>query len=87
MNYNAIAEMSQSSSLRNRVTACAAECNKTDPSTWSATRMWQIAAAPGWNEAWAYAVDTLTVNQNPDIGARTDVITDAMILAAVQAAV
>lgn len=87
MNYNAIADMSQSNSLRSRVTACAAESGKPDPSTWSGSRMWQISASPGWNEAWANAVDNLNVNQNPDIGARTDVITDAMILAAVQAAV
>lgn len=46
--------------------------------------MWKFATQEGWAEAWAYAYDNMNENQNPDIGYRTDVISDAQILAAVQ---
>lgn len=32
-----------------------------------------------WWQVWEYAESTMTVNSNPDIGARTDVILDAWI--------
>lgn len=85
MFYNAVVEMAQSASLRNRVAACAAAEGVTNPEQWAASKMWALASSPGWAEDWAYAQDTYTVNQNPDTGARTDVIGDAQILAAVQA--
>lgn len=87
MSYKAIASMASNSSLISRVAAAAAKEGKPDPQTWAIQHMWQISASPQWDETWDYAVDTLNVNQNPDIGARTDVITDSMILAAVQATV
>lgn len=85
MSYKAIAEMASNSSLISRVAAAAAKQQKPDPNTWAMQHMWQISASPDWDTTWDYAVDNYNVNQNPDIGARTDVITDSMILAAVQA--
>lgn len=85
MSYQAIMSMAQSGALRERVMACAAEQGEADPPGWSTTNMWKIAASPGWADKWSYAVDALTVNQNPELGARTDVISDEDILAAVQA--
>lgn len=84
MSYNAIAEMAASNSLRLRVTSCAAECDVPNPASWMTENIWRIAASPDWASTWQYAVDTLNVNMNPDIGVRNDVISDAMILAAVQ---
>lgn len=84
-NYSAVASMAASISLRDRVAACAAQEGKPDPVIWAQQHMWAIAASATWDDTWQYAVDTYNVNQNPDTGARTDVISDAMILAAVQA--
>lgn len=83
--YNAIASMAGNMALRDRIAACAAEEGKPDPVVWAQEHMWAIVASPGWADAWKYARDTYNVNQNPNTGARTDVIDDAMILAAVQA--
>lgn len=85
MSYNSIAEMAQSDSLIRRITACAAKENKPNPTIWAREQAWPLAASPGWAEAWDYVKGTMTVNDNHDIGERDDVITDAMILSAVQA--
>ena len=86
MSYSSIAEMVDSQSLRSRIVACVAQEGITNPVEWTASNMWKIAAAPGWADDWDYAVNTATPNVNPDTGARNDVISDADILAAVQAA-
>ena len=86
-NYSAVAAMAGSLSLRDRVAACAAQEGKSNPVIWAQEHMWAIAASPSWDETWQYAVDTYNVNQNPDTGSRTDVISDAMILTAVQGTV
>lgn len=85
MGYSDIIQMAQSASLIARVTACAASEGISDPGAWAQNRAWKIASTPGWAAKWAYAVDTATVNVNPDTGARIDVINDNDILAAVQA--
>lgn len=63
-----------------------------DASSWAQSNHWRFAAQPGWAAAWAagkalYGPD----GSAPDaekfnaLGAQGDVITDAMILASVQA--
>jgi len=73
--------MANDPSLANRLTAAAAEENKTSPyEAWVSTRRWDLAATPGWAAAWESAV----AGGDPDPGANELVITDGMILAAVQ---
>ena len=85
MSYNSIVQMAQSESLANRITAAAASEGIPDPVGWTRENTWKFATQEGGSEAWAYAFDNLNANQNPDIGYRTDVISDEQILAAVQA--
>jgi hypothetical protein len=85
MSYSSIVEMANSESLRGRITAAAAGAGVTNPEQWLYSVIWKLAASPGWADQWAYAKDTYQVNANPDLGARTDVISDGDILAAVTA--
>lgn len=80
MSFDTVADVSESGSLRRRVTACAAQEGETDPETWAWQTRWQWAAAPGWGDAFASA----EAAGNPDPGADEAVITDAMILGQVQ---
>lgn len=81
MSYADIAAITQSTSLAQRLTACAAEEVKPKPySSWVFEHIWEIAASPGWADKWAYAV----ANENPDPGADESVITDGDILAVIQ---
>lgn len=84
MSYQAVVQMANSSSLLQRVAAAAAEEGMADPMDWAQRNLWKVVSSPGWRDAWSYAEDVKTVNQNPDTGIRTDVINDDMILAAVQ---
>jgi len=84
LSYLSIVEMSRSTSLLMRIAACAAMENVEEPQTWASQRMWKFASQPGWADAWTYAKETYTPEKNPDMGARPDVIGDAMILASVQ---
>jgi hypothetical protein len=79
-----VVEIARSQSLMSRVAACAANEGIDNPQAWVQDRSWKVAATPGWSDKWSYALDTLTVNQNPDIGMRDDVINDQDILSAVQ---
>lgn len=87
MSYSSIAEMAASKSLLARIAACAASEGVFGPIAWANGNMWEIVASPGWGDKWAYASDNWQVNANPDFGARTDVISDGDVLAAVQALV
>jgi hypothetical protein len=86
MSYASIAAMARSSSLALRITAAASQEGVTSfPDAWVADHIWQIVSADAsWSEAWDYAVDATTLDDNPDTGARPGVINDAMILAVVQ---
>lgn len=64
-----------------RVTACAATQDITDPASWAWTHQWKLSAEPGWDAAYAYAIDTGVVEP----GNSEVVINDQMILSAVQA--
>lgn len=85
MSLSSIAEMAASKSLLTRIAACAAQQGEFGPMVWASGNIWEIVSSPGWGDKWQFAADNWQVNANPDVGARTDVISDADILAAVQA--
>lgn len=85
MTYNALHDMKESRGLYNRIVSAAALEGIDTPDTWAMNNMWPIIARPDWIDSWAYGEQTKTINHNPDTGERDDVISDAMVLAAVQA--
>lgn len=86
MTYQSMVEMGSSQSLIARVAACAAEQGNSQARTWAGNNILMIAsrAAFDWDASWDAGRAALTVNDQPDLGVRTDVITDAQILTAVQ---
>jgi hypothetical protein len=81
-------DMVSSTSFMGRVVACAAkEPDIPDPEAWVEEKKWDIVTQPGWEGDWQYASETSAANPNvnPDIGARTDVISDEKIISGVQA--
>lgn len=86
MTYQSIVEMASSASLLTRVAASVAdEGYPGDPLDFARTNIWHIVSADsGWSDAWDYARDNATLDNNPDTGARPGVINDAMILAVIQ---
>lgn len=81
MSYWDIAEMANDNDLLLRETACAAQEVAGDPYVWAGEHRLDLAAQPGWSEAWASA----RVAAKPNPGKDEGVITDGMILAATQA--
>ncbi len=84
MAYNDVVQIAQDEAIYERIVAASAAERVTNPVQWARENVWHLAASPGWADAWAYAKDTATVNVNPNTGERDDVITDQMILSAVQ---
>ena len=82
MSYNHIANAAQDSDLRRRVAACFAQqtTGTEQPEALARVHMWRIAADDDIAAAYAYAVDT----EVPNPGRDEAVITDAVLLAAVQ---
>lgn len=82
MSYATIATIQSDFHLHRRVTACVAaeKINAPDYEAWANEHRWQLATQPGWATAWESAVEVQVENPGADPG----VITDAMILAAVQ---
>lgn len=86
MSYQAIAQAAQDPNLKLRIAACVAT-QPDVPSNWwpipAADRLqWACAGEPGWGAAWESAA------ANPEItviGNHPGVISDSMILSAVQA--
>lgn len=87
MSYLAISQMQQNPPLRSRITACCAQEGAADPEQTAHDIMWAVCASPGWGEAWDYAV-AVAIQAGPqnatDPGMDPAVITDEMILSAVQ---
>jgi hypothetical protein len=85
VSYNSIAAAAQDNALRLRVAACFAQ--ETDgveqPEALAAIHMWRIVANGPIADAYSYAVATDVPNPGKDEA----VVTDANILAAVQAIV
>jgi hypothetical protein len=85
MSYQSVVAMAGSQSLKARMVAAAAENGLTAPLQWVEQNIWQICATDGWSASWDFARDNMTINANPDIGMRDDVINDQMISAGVAA--
>jgi hypothetical protein len=81
MGYWEVAKMAQDADLGARVQAAAAEELPDNPYQWQSENMLDLCASPGWDEAWSSAL--AGGNENP--GRDPAVITDGMILSAVQA--
>lgn len=81
MTYADVAEIHADYDLRQRVVACAATEHVSERvEQWVADQAWVLAAQPGWESAWASA----KAGGSTALGADEGVITDAMILSAVQ---
>lgn len=81
MAYSTIAMIAADMALQQRMTAAAAQEGKTRPyPAWVQEYQWDLASTPGWAAAWESALASGILNP----GADESVITDGMILAAVQ---
>lgn len=81
MTYQDISDLANSNDLKKRMEACAADEGETNnPWGWVSTNIWVLVTTPGWEEAWAYAV----LQGKEDIGRDPLVISDPMILSAIQ---
>jgi len=85
MSYNSIAAAAQDGDLRTRVAACFAQetTGPDQPEALAALHMWRIVADGTIADSYAYAVNS----NNPKPGHDEAVVTDAAILAAVDAIV
>lgn len=81
MTYATIATIQMDGPLSRRMAACAATQGIASPVQWVTDHSWQLAAQPGWAAAWESAIAGGV--QTP--GAQESVITDSMLLSAVQA--
>lgn len=89
MSYLSIAQIANDPSIRQRLQGCIAQEDDSGdhPSVVAERIAWECAAEPGWGEAWdsavAAAIEAGPMNAT-DPGRDPAVITDAMILSAVQ---
>lgn len=81
MGYWETSQLARDSDFQSRIAACyGTETLAQDPESWSVLHQWQIASAPGFGDAYTYAINS----GNPAPGKDPSVITDAQILSAVQ---
>jgi hypothetical protein len=88
MAYYDVAQLSRDTAFLDRCAACFAteetenigKPEWVDPPLWATQHGWAMASAPGFGDAYAYAI--ASGNENP--GKDPSVITDAQILSAVQ---
>jgi hypothetical protein len=81
VSYLTVSRIAADPFMRLRCSACAAVERITDPENWAFKNSLLLAAQPGWSEAW----ESAEAAGNEEPGADAAVITDGMILAAVQA--
>lgn len=82
MSYSTIAKMARDGDLHDRFAACVAQENIADNAVgWVSDNAWQLVTAADAVAAYDYATGAGVSNP----GARDDVVTDGMILAAVTA--
>jgi hypothetical protein len=82
MTFFDIARLADDADFQRRVAACrVGEVPNVDPWQWVNNNRWAMAGQPGFGDAYGYAI----LNDNPNPGSDDTVITDAMILSAVQA--
>lgn len=80
MSYSTLAQLAKDTDFLDRVTACAATQGLTQADKWAADNRWRMAAQPGFDESYEYAVNL----EVTDPGKEPSVIADKQILAAVQ---
>lgn len=88
MSFLAQSKLVEDPNLIARVAACVSTFGEVEARLWAARHMWVLSASPGW----AVAYEEATINDVvadpagfvPHAGADPDVITDTMILTAVQ---
>jgi hypothetical protein len=80
MTYNTIATMAEDYALNRRIVAAVAEEDLSNPTYWTSLWHWTVVSQPGWAAAWESAVASGVT----DPGYNETVITDGMILSAVQ---
>ena len=81
MSYISQASLVDDVQLRRRVVACASISGVDNANSWAHQNRWRFATQPGWESAYETAVR----DNKPKPGEDQTVISDAMILAAVQA--
>lgn len=81
MAYQAIVNMATDHDLLYRCVAASAAEGRPDPVEWGIENIWHLCASPGWDSAW----ESAEAGEVENIGRNPGVITDGMILAAVQA--
>lgn len=80
MSYQSIAQMQKDPQLKERIAACCAQEGEASPEQSANEIMWQCVSHADWAAAYESAV--INFNRNP--GGDGRVITDQMILSAVQ---
>lgn len=82
MSYSSQSQLANDTMFRDRVSACAAVevPHSHQPVQWMLDHIWWISAAPGFADAYEYALNSDVPNPGNDPA----VITDAQILGAVQ---
>lgn len=80
MSYLSQATLVDDLDLRRRIIACAAITGVGEAEFWAHQNRWRFAVQPGWEDAYATALEQDIASPGSD----PDVITDAMILTAVQ---
>jgi hypothetical protein len=81
VSYSTLAQLAKDADFSERVTACAATQGITQADKWAEDNRWAMAAQPGFDDAYAYALAFNVTNPGKDVS----VISDAQILSAVQA--
>lgn len=79
MSYKTQAMLAADNAVSVRVAACAATLGQENPAAWAMEHSWRFSAEPGWDAAYASALEA----DDPDPGGNEAVITDGMILASV----
>lgn len=80
MSYSTQSLLAHDIDILDRATSCAATQGLPNPFQWVGDNQWALSASPGWDEAYAYALNVGT--ERP--GWQETVISDGMILSAVQ---
>ena len=84
MTYRTVADMVDNTSLIRRELAAIAKEGIDPPDPFQYANRWQLASQPGWDAAWDSALAGHPDDPEYDPGADEGVITDGMILSAVQ---
>ena len=83
--YLAISQIASDAYMNSRVRACAAQQHVEDEGAWTMENQYRWASSPSWGEKWDYSLAAHPDDPEYFPGADSAVITDADILATVQA--